>query len=468
MSNLPEKFIIPKERIPKAWTQGPYDCCVAASITKVLEVINYVKTGQYRLLSKKYTYGRHNNSAKKQGGMDYGYVIPKLLERGTVPEDMCPGMNEMPDVVTELEALPNIAELDKEAEKTKIEAFEKFPGNIYFYENVKRCLYEHQMPLVGNMVGKRHCTVIVGWDGDKLLYHDHNGKDDLSKGKFNEAYYLDGGIEKAQPVPEEPAEETKPATNEVQEENAMGFKLIDVKDFKSYLDGLNITRKINIVQLHHTYSPAYKDFNGANHIKLQEGMKNYHIREKNYADIAQTFTIFPDGKICTGRDINIAPAGIYGANSTGICIECVGNFDRGGDTMTDAQKNAIVGAVKILIDKFSLSAKTGVTYHAWWTSGGTPLGTYIAGRSYKTCPGTNFFGGNTREAYEKNLLPLIEAYGKVDTTPMLETPNDITWELNHTYFPIDDMAGFVKVLDAAKKKNSPLYWGYYKLVNKIK
>ena len=197
-------------------------------------------------------------------------------------------------------------------------------------------------------------------------------------------------------------------------------------------------------------------------------MKNYHTETRNYDDIAQQFTIFPDGKICTGRDINEAPAGIYGANSIGVCVECLGNFDKGGDSMTDAQKNAIIAVTRILLDKFGLNAKTGVTYHAWWTSGATALGTYIAGRSIKTCPGTNFFGGNTREAYEKNLLPLIEAYGKVDTTPMLETPNDITWELNHNYFPIDDMVGFIKVLTEAQKKNSPLYWGYYKLVNKIK
>lgn len=255
----------------------------------------------------------------------------------------------------------------------------------------------------------------------------------------------------------------------LKEEETVPYKLMDVGEFKSYLDSLKITRKITVVQLHHTYSPAYKDFDGTNHIKLQDAMKNYHLKERGFTDIAQQFTIFPDGKICIGRDINTAPAGIYGANSTGICIECIGNFDKGGDTMTESQRNAIVGVVKMLLDKFCLNVKTGVTYHAWWTSGGTHLGTYEKTRSAKTCPGTNFFGGNTWEAYAKNLLPLIEDYYKKETDqPKYETANDITWELNHTYFPIDDMAGFVKVLDAAKKKNSPLYWGYYKLVNRIK
>lgn len=191
---LPDKFIIPKERIPKPWSQGAYNCCVAASITKVLEVINYLKTGEYVMFSKGYTYGRHSRPDKTQGGMDYNYTIPSLLERGTVPEEMCPIIDEIPDIMHKLEALPNIAELDKEAEKTKIISFEKIVGNIHFYDNLKKCLYEKQMPLVGDIVGKPHCTVIVGWDEDGILYHDHKGTDRLCHGKFKCAYYLDGGI----------------------------------------------------------------------------------------------------------------------------------------------------------------------------------------------------------------------------------------------------------------------------------
>lgn len=244
----------------------------------------------------------------------------------------------------------------------------------------------------------------------------------------------------------------------------MSYKLMNTGEFKEYIDKLDVKRKIKTVQLHHTYSPSYDSFTGDNHIKLHNGMRNYHMKSCGYNDIAQTFTIFPDGMICTGRNINNAPAGIYGANSEGICIECVGNFD-GTDEMTNEQENAIVAVVRILIDRFGLNAKENVTYHAWWTSIGTYLGDYIKSRSCKTCPGINFFGGNTRKAYEKNLMPLIENYKK-EERKMLESANDITWELNHTYFPIDDTKRFVEVLEKARRENSPLYWGYYKLVNK--
>ena len=75
MSNYPEKFRIPNDQIPKAWSQGVYDCCVMTSFVKVLEVINYVKTGKYTMLSKGYAYGRHSNpnfkNFKHGGGGDY-------------------------------------------------------------------------------------------------------------------------------------------------------------------------------------------------------------------------------------------------------------------------------------------------------------------------------------------------------------------------------------------------------------
>lgn len=51
---------------------------------------------------------------------------------------------------------------------------------------------------------------------------------------------------------------------------------------------------------------------------------------------------------------------------------------------------------------------------------------------------------------------------------ILTSANDIAWELNHSFFPISDLTRFVKELDEAKEKNTSLYWGYYKLVNRIK
>ena len=59
-------------------------------------------------------------------------------------------------------------------------------------------------------------------------------------------------------------------------------------------------------------------------------------------------------------------------------------------------------------------------------------------------------------------------YTYTEAQKMLESANDIVWELDNTYFPITDKAKFIKELEEAKKQNSSLYWGYYKLVNRIK
>ena len=200
------------------------------------------------------------------------------------------------------------------------------------------------------------------------------------------------------------------------------MKLLNLDEFKGYLDSLKVTRSIKLIQLHHTWSPNYSHFKG-NHLTLQRGMQTTHIKNNGWSDIGQHFTIFPDGMICTGRDINTSPAGIKGANTGSICIECLGNFDIGGDKMTEEQKEAIVGATRMLLDRFKLNASN-VIYHAWWTASGTSLGTYVKGKSAKTCPGTNFFGGNTKEAYQKNLMPLIENYGKEEKI-MYNTIKDI-------------------------------------------
>lgn len=206
---------------------------------------------------------------------------------------------------------------------------------------------------------------------------------------------------------------------EINMKTKYGFiKFDNVDEFRQWLNKKKVTRTIKLVQLHHTATRA-SVANKYDAFDLQENMKTYHVASCGWQDIAQQFTIFPDGSIMTGRDINTSPAGIKGANANGICIECYGYFDRGYDVMSAKQQAAVIAATKILLDRFNLtpSDKT-ITYHCWWTAGGTYIGDYKQGKSCKTCPGTNFFGGNTLAAFKKYLLPKIKEYG---TTQSLGT-----------------------------------------------
>ncbi len=176
---------------------------------------------------------------------------------------------------------------------------------------------------------------------------------------------------------------------------------------ESFLTGRMPKRKIRLVQLHHTWSPEYRHFDGWNHATRQASMRQSHLA-RGFADIAQHFTVFPDGLIVTGRNLEKDPAGIVGANKGAVCIENFGNFDAGYDKMTAEQADAIATLVAALCKVFGLEPETAITYHAWWTAKGQALGDYYPAKSAKTCPGTAFFGGNTRDAFLKNLLPRIK------------------------------------------------------------
>ncbi len=121
-------------------------------------------------------------------------------------------------------------------------------------------------------------------------------------------------------------------------ETKFGFIKMTSQEFESYIEKLKIARTILFIQQHHTYIPSYIHFKGNNHFELQKGMKNTHMNVNGWADIGQHFTVFPDGSILTGRNIEKTPACITGRNSNAICIENLGNFDKGGDEMTDVQK----------------------------------------------------------------------------------------------------------------------------------
>ncbi|HBF40151.1 MAG TPA: N-acetylmuramoyl-L-alanine amidase [Firmicutes bacterium] len=192
----------------------------------------------------------------------------------------------------------------------------------------------------------------------------------------------------------------------------------NVTEFAQWLNQKAITRQIQLLQVHHTASPSYKDFSGSNHFSLLEGMENYHIHFDHFSQIAQNFTTFPDGSIAVCRDVNTAPAieydpakelkGIYGANAAGICVENLGTFDTGGDQMADLHRDTIVRLYALLCRVCKLVPTTdAIVYHHWYDldTGQRTNGTGVT----KTCPGTNWFGGNTVQAAQDNFIPLISA-----------------------------------------------------------
>lgn len=168
-----------------------------------------------------------------------------------------------------------------------------------------------------------------------------------------------------------------------------GLLFNNAKDFLNWLKGVSVSVKTTAVHVHHTFAPSHKDFNGSNHKTLQDGMRNYHIKVRGFQDIAQHVTIFPDGKVMTGRNINIPPASATGYNDADndnqhpFMFEMIGNFDKGNDKLEGAQLQSALD-----ICSYFKKKGAGITFHRQCL---------INGREPKSCPGTgvdyNWFVG---------------------------------------------------------------------------
>lgn len=184
------------------------------------------------------------------------------------------------------------------------------------------------------------------------------------------------------------------------------FVLFDLTDFAAFLKTLTVNRAIIRIQNHHTFDPSYKDFNGSNHFERLRAMEDFHVHVRHFSEIAQNLTTFPDGTVAVCRSFETMPAGIKGANAGALCIENLGDFDTGHDVMTVAQKDAIPKVNALLCQKFNLTPDTNsILYHHWFDLD-TGQRTDGAGNT-KTCPGTDFFGGNNVSDSEANFIPLI-------------------------------------------------------------
>ncbi|HPM78438.1 MAG TPA: N-acetylmuramoyl-L-alanine amidase, partial [bacterium] len=147
------------------------------------------------------------------------------------------------------------------------------------------------------------------------------------------------------------------------------FMLFDLPAFADWLRDFSPRRRVWRVQNHHTFSPSYDDFNGSNHFAKLTGMEDYHVNTNHWSEIAQNLTTFPDGTVAVCRSFDKTPAGIVGANGGALCIENLGNFDLGGDAMTDEQRATILKLNALLCRKYLLTPTTNsIVYHHWFAA----------------------------------------------------------------------------------------------------
>lgn len=201
------------------------------------------------------------------------------------------------------------------------------------------------------------------------------------------------------------------------------FHIFEPRQFAEHIAKNNYSRKVKVIQNHHTWVPGYSHFeNRPDEMYWLESMRRSHL-DRGWSDIGQNITTFPSGMIAICRPIDLTPAGIAGFNTGCICIEHLGNFDEGKDQMTPQQKQAILVTNAVLCKEFNIEPnKNTVVYHHWYGGNGKRFsdsdinsGAVLKHQWQKTCPGTAFFSeggdtfkGNTITAAEKYFYPLIK------------------------------------------------------------
>lgn len=169
----------------------------------------------------------------------------------------------------------------------------------------------------------------------------------------------------------------------------MTDKLITAQELIEILD-MSLYKYLDV---HHTWVPNHTSFNGDNHLRIQNSMRNYHVNTKGWRDIAQHVSLAPDGLYITGRDFTWTPVSIrVDLNPDAFMVEMIGNFDVGHDILDGKQLDSIL----LLMQHFLLNDKK-IRFHNEY--------------SYKTCPGSSL---NKEEminmAYNFDKHPIYEKW----------------------------------------------------------
>ena len=152
------------------------------------------------------------------------------------------------------------------------------------------------------------------------------------------------------------------------------FRPLSPDDFLDELRRFVWTRRVWRLDMHHTWFPAHRDYDGLPSI---ERMRAYHVEERGFADIAQHVSIAPDGTIWTGRDWNTRAASVGGIlNEGAFMFEAIGDFDLGHDRLGGLQLDSAILVIAAVQRRFALPPEA-LLFHRE-----VPV-------TEKTCPGTS-------------------------------------------------------------------------------
>jgi hypothetical protein len=135
-------------------------------VIEVLEVLNYIETGEKICLSPGYFYGHNRSETSVASGMLTSDAIERTRKHGSVLETIFNEHTEMPEMKKIVNARP---ELEEYAEKYKITSYVTFKNERKDekWSKIKEAFLTYNIPMVAvapSYFGESHCIVLIGFD----------------------------------------------------------------------------------------------------------------------------------------------------------------------------------------------------------------------------------------------------------------------------------------------------------------
>ena len=169
---------LPKEYkvafLPNVLDQGYVNSCVAHGIAGALSANHLKHTGELTDLSVLLIYGLWRGDMTGEG-MFVESTLDNGREIGTSFRTIAPENLEVPEAI---EKAKDYAQRFPRAMAFKVGSFYKMRQNANFVSDVKKALYQFNLPLVTvRNTSTRHCELIVGWDEENFILQNSYGKE---------------------------------------------------------------------------------------------------------------------------------------------------------------------------------------------------------------------------------------------------------------------------------------------------
>ena len=175
---LPKEYMV--KNLPSVLDQGSVNSCVAHGVAGALSANHLKHTGELLDLSVLLIYGLWRGDLTGMG-MFVESTLENGREIGTSPREYAPENLEVPDAIKKAK---EYAEEYPNAMAFKVGSFYKMRENSNFASDIKKALYQYDLPIVTvkNASSSRHCELIVGWDEDNFILQNSYGEEWGNKG----------------------------------------------------------------------------------------------------------------------------------------------------------------------------------------------------------------------------------------------------------------------------------------------